>query len=193
MGAPRDSYLTFSGAGEQEIQYTGRHIRVRAAPSGPVFLSLDGVPGEFERAAGEQLNVQDRPFQRIRVRSAVAQTVHLVLADTPQDDNRVAVALSVAATIEPGAVLDDGGDVVCAAASTTLLLAGNPDRLYALVKNPSANSITVRVGTSGVGAANGTPLEPGETLPLATTAAVYAHNPDPANPVTISASAVDKV
>lgn len=181
MGAPRDESLVFAGAGVREVNYLGRHIRVRAAPSGSVFIKLDNASEEFERAAGEQLNLApgDPPFQRIRIRSAVAQTVHLTFADVPQDDNRSNVALSVSAAIEPGDVIDNGGDVTVPGTSAADVMAGDPDTLAVTITSLESNdpSAPLRVGTTGVGASSGTPIYPGDSLTLVTTATVRVYNP----------------
>ncbi len=104
-------------------------------------------------------------------------------------DARAVVNATVNTTIAPGASLFDGGDVSCASGVATLLLALDATRSYANVTNPSTNTATVRVGTSTVAAATGTPLEPGCTLPLSTTAAIYAFQAS-GGAVTIAAAAV---
>jgi hypothetical protein len=181
MGAPRDESITFSGAGSQEVQYVGRHIRVRSTPTGPIFIKIDNSSTEFERNAGEQFNLGagDPPFQRVRIRSAVAQTVDLTFADVPQDDNRSNVALSVSADITPAPVIDNGGDVSVPATSAADVLAGDADTLAVTVTSLETNdpSAPLRVGTTGVGAASGHPLWPGDSHTMATNATVRVYNP----------------
>ena len=72
---------------------------------------------------------------------------------------------------------DSIADVSIAATSTDEVLAADSTRREAIITNLSGNVETLRVGDSGAGATNGTPLSPGSTLILATTAVIHAHNP----------------
>jgi hypothetical protein len=76
--------------------------------------------------------------------------------------------------------------------AVTELMAADPDRLYATIDVPSDAAGPVRVGTSGVGATSGRRIEPGTSVPIATTAALYAYHEN-GTPVVVSASAVKQV
>lgn len=175
MSGPRDFSLTFGGAGQQEIKASGRFLRVLATPVADVFLSIDGG-SELQRGAGQQVHVPDG-FRRFTVRSAVAQTVRVSSSETGQDDARSNVALSVSASVTPGADVGNGGDVAVPATSAAQVLAANLNRLAAIITNPTANTVAVRVGKAGVGAASGIPLDPGDSVTLATTSAISVYNP----------------
>lgn len=175
MGSPRDYYLTFGGAGSREIKARGRFLRVLDAPAASVFLAFDGST-ELERRAGQGINFGGW-FERFTVRSTVAQTVLVCVSDERQDDDQESVSVSVAATLAPGNTLGAGGDVNIAGASSALLAAGDATRLALVVANPATNTDPVRVGGAGVGAASGIELSPGDSITLATTAAVHGYNP----------------
>ncbi len=125
--------------------------------------------------------------------SATGQTVTVLAGFGHVFDGRASANVNVTATVAAGNTINDGGDVSCVHAARTQLLPQDLSRTYALLKNVSANTIIVRIGNVTVGAASGTPLEPGETLPYATTAAVYAWNPDAAVDVTINAASIQQV
>lgn len=130
-----------------------------------------------------------RYYDVIELESAVGGAFVVLAGFGSVSDTRSTVNATVNTTIAPGASLFDGGDVACPNAAATQLLAADATRSYAIITNPSTNTATVRIGTSGVAAATGTPLEPGVSLPVSTTAAIYARN-DSGGAVTISASAV---
>lgn len=187
MAKPRDFALTFGGAGIQEVRAEGRYLYVLATPSADCFFELDRS-GELERGAGQAIFDADG-FSIVRVRSTVAQTVKFSVSLDAQADARSNVALNVSATVAPGADFDNGGDVAVPATSSAQVLAADANRLSALIINPPTNTETVRVGISGVAAASGIPLAPGESVELALTAAIFVYNPGAA-PQTVSAAAV---
>ena len=192
MSGPRDYTLTFTGAGLQEIKARGKFLRVMAAPSAALFISLNGG-SELERLAGQSINVAEgEQFTVIRVRSTVAQTIRFNVSDVHQDDDQESVSVTVSATVDPGNTIDNGADVSCGATAATQVLAADLTRLVAQVTNLIGNTDAVRVGGVSVGAASGQPCEPGETIFLATTAAVYVYNPK-ASAQTVAASAVQEI
>lgn len=177
MGKPREYSLTFSGAGSQPVQATGRHLRITEAPSAAVFVALDDGT-EIKRAAGQGLNLSEGfGSGRITIRSTVAQTVRFVVADEEQPDNSANVSLSVTATVEPGNTIETSTDVSIAATSTAIVFAGDPDTRAVIVTSLETNTDVIRVGAAGaVGAARGHPLYPGDSVTLATDAEVRAYN-----------------
>lgn len=174
MGSPRDYYETFTGAGTREIRARGRHLRILEAPAAVVFVSLDGS-SELERRAGQGINFGTF-FDRITIRSAVAQTVQVCVSDERQDDDQESVSVTVSATLTPGNTLGAGGDVAIPGASAAVVIAADADRLAVTIVNPVTNTDPVRVGGLGVGAAAGIELYPSDSYTLATTDAVYVYN-----------------
>lgn len=73
-------------------------------------------------------------------------------------------------------ILEDVADVAIAATTKTLILAANSNRNEAVITALSANASVARIGSTNTGAARGTPLQPGGTLFLNSTAAVYAYS-----------------
>lgn len=179
MSAPRQYTLTFGGAGSQEIKAQGLSCVILSVSSADVYLTIDSG-SELKKGAGQGVNLGAgaTPFNRFTVRSTVAQTVLVEVADVPQPDNQEAVAVSVTANVAAGNDLDNGGDVSVPATSSAVLLAADAGyRLAALIRNPSSNTETIRIGKTGVGAASGYPLEPGDAVAIAYDGAIYAYNP----------------
>ncbi len=165
------------------------YFHVLLAPVTDLLVRFDdGAPVNLYEGVG--LRIYGSKFT---LESATGQTVVVLAGFGHVFDGRATANVNVSATVAAGNTFDNGGDVSCIHAARTQLLAQDALRTYALVKNASANTIIVRIGTVTVGATNGQPVEPGETLPLATTAALYAWNPDVAVDVTINATAVRQV
>jgi len=170
-----------------DVEYD--YFHVLTAPVTDLKVRFDdGAPINLYEGVG--LRVYGSSFT---LESDTGQTVTVLAGFGHVFDGRASANVNVTATVAAGNTINNGGDVVCVHGAATQLLAQDLTRTYALIKNRSTNTITVRIGSSAVGAANGLPLEPGETLPYATTAAVYAWNPDPAVDVTINASSVEQV
>lgn len=118
-----------------------------------------------------------RYYNTIELESATGGAFVVMVGFGSVADARSTANVTVNTTIAPGAIVDNGGDVSCPAAAATLLSALDAGRLSLTVTNPSTNTKTMRIGNAGVGAASGVILEPGESVTLSTTAAVYAYNP----------------
>lgn len=178
MGTPVDRSITFTGAGQQGVQLAGRFIRVLAADASGVTLTPH--PGSpLLRYAGQDIDAGPGGFQSFDVAVTVASTVQLCVSDTRQADNSTAVTATVSATVSPGGTLSNGGDTACANAAATQLAAGNANGLSVMVKSSATNTYglgTVRIGTTGVTAASGIELNPGESLTFDTTAPIFAYN-----------------
>jgi len=134
-----------------------------------------------------------RYYDEVELVSATGQTVEVMVGYGNVQDSRASANVNVTTNITPGNTVSDGGRVLCAVSSATLLLALDADRLVAYITNPSDNTLTMYIGTAAVDATRGTPLEPGTTLPFPTTAALYAYNADPAVAEYLYASAVKDV
>jgi len=177
----REHVITFGGPGVQEIQVQGRFIRVTETPVSEVFISVEAA-GEVKLGAGMQIP-KPTGSHRVRVRSGVAQTVRLIVSDEKTDDDRTNAAVTVSATIAGSTAVQSPAVVSVPAGSTAQLAGANADRVELRVSLGSAQSSHVWLGPSGVGDQEGGLLEQGVVDYLATTAAVFAHNP--------GASAVD--
>lgn len=191
--APRQRGMTsvvkLIGAGQTvSHDVEGDYIHIHTAPVDDLIVRFDdGEPVPMPQGMGFR-----RYYKKVSFTSGTGQTIRVLLGFGSVADARATANVSVTTNVAPGNTLDNGGDVSCPTGAATLLLSADPDQLYALVSNPSTNTGTIRVGTATVGAANGIPLEPGVTLPLATTAAIYARN-DTGSSITISAIRVREV
>lgn len=177
MGAPVDRTEVFAGAGSRSIQLAGRFIRVLAADaSGVTITPHPGVP--LLRYVGQDVDAGSN-FNWFDLSVTVASTVRVCVSDQRQADNATQVNATISATITPAGTVTQPGDVVCANAAATQLLAGNANGLTAMIRSSVNNTYglgTVRIGTTGVTAAQGIELNPGETLALAVTTPVFAYN-----------------
>jgi len=117
-----------------------------------------------------------RYYREVELESATGGAFVVLLGFGSVADARASVTANLTTNIAPGNTLPTGGDVSCAAGAATLLAALDATRLTITVSNPSGNSGTMRIGPAGVTATKGFLLEPGETVTIATTAAVYAWN-----------------
>lgn len=171
---PTDHVFTFAGAGSVRIPDSGKFVRVIEATD-DVYIKLDDVSTELKRGVKSQ--VSSEGFENVVIRSLVAQTVRICISDQPQDEGRDDVAVNTTASITPGNTFAGAADVALAAAAATLIIASDADRLGVLIKNPSSNAASVRIGgLASVGAAQGIELEPGESIPIATTDAIYGYS-----------------
>ena len=81
--------------------------------------------------------------------------------------------LSVSATVNASNTIQCPADVALTAATATVIAAVNTARKELMIKNPSSNTASIRIGSITVAANKGFELEPGESTILTTTAAVY--------------------
>jgi hypothetical protein len=183
VSKPNDHTIVFAGAGEREIQERGRYIRVIDAPVADIFLQLDGS-GEIQRGAGAQVSDGDG-FKRVRVRSAVAQTVRISISESPQEDNRQSVNVNATAQVEGATEVTSDPVVVIAAGAVAQLVAGDVDRLQVRVALPSSAAGPIWMGAAAVAASQGGLLEPGCVDYIDGEMALFARNP---NGVAVSVS-----
>jgi D-lyxose ketol-isomerase len=107
-------------------------------------------------------------------------------------DNRANLTATLTIGLSPANTFNDGGDVATASGAATVLLAADATRKTAVICNPSTNVATVRVGTSTVNAAKGIPLEPGESISLDCTCALYGFQAS-GGAVTVSAASIQLI
>lgn len=70
-------------------------------------------------------------------------------------------------------------DVACASAATTAVVTANASNTTVRVTNPDTSTLAIRVGThSGVGAANGSIIYPGQMWEAKTKCGVWVYNPN---------------
>ena len=175
MGTPRDFPITFPGAETRNLPAVGRFVRVLDAPAGPVFISFEGNE-ELERTEGQDIDY-GKEFKRIRVRSAVAQTVRLCISDQRQDDGATTVNANVNATVAAGSTIVTVPDVVIGAGASAVIWPGGAPNLTVTITNLSTNVATIRIAEAGApGPARGQPLEPGQSIGVSATAVIHGYN-----------------
>lgn len=173
----------------QRFDFAGDYIHCLTAPITDLKCRFDD---------GEQVPIYEgvgfrRYYKTVELQSATGQSVVMLVGFGSVFDGRATANVNVTATVAAGNTVNNGGDVNVTHSTRALLLAADTTRTYAVIANPSTNTVTVRIGSVTVNNVTGIPLEPGESLPLATTAAVYAYNPDGAVDVTISASSIEQI
>lgn len=164
--------MTLAAGVPQRIGLDGDYFHVLTAPVDDLQVRFDegkAVPA-YESVGWRTY------YSAVELSSATGQTVVVMLGFGSVHDGRASANVNVTANIAPGNTVDDGGDVSCPTGGPTLLANADTDRLYLKVANPSTNSNTFRIGSSSVDGTSGDLLEPGMSLPISVTAAVYAYN-----------------
>lgn len=173
---PRDFTLIFAGAATREIGLAARYVHVMRAPTASVFIKLDDGD-ELERVTGEGIFVGSG-FKNLKIRSAVAQTVRIMVADEPQVTGGGTGASGGAPTIvtitPASAIATPAANVIANGAA--LSIAANTARRRISICSLSTNTGSVFVQAAGAGAGLGIELQPGMTLELENTAAVDVRN-----------------
>lgn len=186
MAKPQDYEIVFAGAGQRDTEARGRYLRILECPTADIFIRLDGSK-EMKRGEGAQVADADpQGFKKVTIRSTVAQTVRFSVSEAPQEDNRQTVNVNATATVEGGTVVNAPALVEVTAGNTIQLAAGNPDRIELRLSIRSSEAGPVWLGPAGVGDEEGGLLEPGMIDYIATTAAIYAHNPHATDSVFVS-------
>lgn len=181
--------VTLAAGVPQRFGVEGDYIHVITAPVTDLSVRFD---------SGEKVPMYEgvgfrRYYREFELESATGQSVIVLAGFGSVFDGRATANVSVTATVAAGNTLSSGADVSCTANTRVLLLAADTLRTYATFTNVSSNTLTMRIGDVTVTGASGTPLEPGETLTIATTAAVYAWNASMTTAETLNASSVRQV
>lgn len=76
----------------------------------------------------------------------------------------------------PATVIDDLADITLNNGSETSLVAVDATRVEAIIVADPANTVAIRIGKTGqVGASRGAKLQPGQSITLNTSAAIYGY------------------
>ncbi len=182
---------TLAAGVPKPFDVAGDWFHVLRAPVDDLIVRFDdGEPVPVPQGVGMR-----RYYGRVELESATGQSVVVLVGFGSVVDGRASVTgLTLNTQIAPGNTFDAGGRVLCVRETNVQLLAADPDRLYALIKNPSSNTLTMYIGGAALeDVESGLPIEPGETVPIATTAALYAWNAAPALDEFLYATAVKDV
>lgn len=176
MAGPRDFAHTFAAADTVRFNVAGRYLHVVRAPAAAVFVSLDEA-SELERIAGEGIYISEG-FKLVTVRSAVAQTVRLMVADEPQvsggGTGTTATLPSSTQEVPSTTIATPAADAILTA--TALTIAANLARRRITLMALSTNTGSVFVQAVGAGNGRGIELVPGVGEVFRTTAALDVRN-----------------
>lgn len=140
-------------------------------------LQISVNDGEYITITQGQGIETQQPFRKLQIKSAAAQSVKWVTGFGRFRDNAQNVNVTTSATIDPANTYTPAADVTVLAGSSANLIGSNAGRRALTITNPTSNSNTFRLGVPlNVGANKGDILEPGDTITMATTAAIDAYN-----------------
>lgn len=187
--------LVFDGTGVDEKTLPGGTFFLILSTTAALSLKIYKGGSEIAAMSGSALQQgiswesfdehgAARVFDEIRVNSAAAQTIQIGVGLGRLANN--ALVGNVTATIVQPTTFNSIADIVLAAAVTTQVLAADTARRRATITNISGNASTIRVAGIGAAAANGTPLDPGASIEVGGTAAIYAYNPSAAQSVAVT-------
>lgn len=152
--------------GNKVAVYTGTGITLRLYPSGQTLVIDAGVVIEVDQ------------FDRVEiVNGSSIQDVVVYAGSGDYNDGRSNITATLSATITPATTLTANADVSIASGAQGLISAGAVAKREVLISNPVTNTCSFRLGdTVTIDATHGVQLEPGQSIVLNTSAAVYAHN-----------------
>jgi len=159
----------------QDLKIKGRHLRLVEA-TGDLYVALDQSPW-LKLKQGQGLTIDGQGVTDVRIKSPTAQNVLIVAGDGLFHDNNQSVSVNTTATVDPANTYTPHADVSVPAGGTAALVAANSNRRAVTITNPISNAGTFRIGIPlSVAANQGDILEPGDSITLATTAALSAFN-----------------
>lgn len=158
----------------QTVEINGDFWRVDTLSAGTAITITFDDQHSFVAKAGWQGR---RGFTRVTVVSTVVQTVELFLGSGDLSADTATVTIS-SATFTPDVLntVQNPADVSIAAAASDLVSGGAATKRETIIKNPSSNPDSLRLGGSTVAAAAGFELEPGESIVVDGNQAIYAYN-----------------
>lgn len=157
-----------------DLTITGSFLACTAANLGSFSIQLDHGPSAAWAQGLKYKAPASQGFSVLTVDNSAnssALTVTFLYGNGEVFDQRQLNNSSLTQTLQSDA------DVAVAAASTQQVLPVNNNRVYALVANPLANPLPIRVGDVNVGAARGLEVVPGDSVRLETVSAIYVYNP----------------
>ncbi len=171
----RSFQLNLQANVEQELGVVGNHFRILEATN-DLYVSIDDSP-YFKVKAGQGLTDNKDKFERLKVKSLVAQNALLIAGFGTFHDSNESISVTTSATVAPAATYNPLADVSVPAGASAALVSANLNRLSLIITNPTTNTATFRLGVPlDVSANKGAILEVGDSITLATTAAISAFN-----------------
>lgn len=177
MNRPEDFEIVLTAGQPSMIERRGRFFGIIVAPLAAINIELDGAPA-LRRGPGGSIMLPDF-FRRIRLTSAVTQTVRVLVADEPQDVSNVTTGGGGGVGSEvsevPSSTLASPA-AVNVANNNTATIAANTARRRITVYAYDTNAGPIFLQVPAAGAGRGLGLAPGLFVELKTTAAIGVRN-----------------
>ena len=167
-----------------DVRYDHNSLRILALTAGATLQVQFGQSGSKTSLVGagmgfEYTDGEGRPIALRSVRlfngGGAPLTVTVGAAIGKVADNRLTVSGTLTTIEVKAGTFDSLTDVALTNGSATQLDVSDASRRELIVTNVLANAVSMRVGDSGVSATNGIELQPGDSVALTTTAAVFAY------------------
>lgn len=170
----RDVKLTLDGVNPQQINALGDYFMVQSVGTAGATILLSFDDGPFvSRVEGDGNRVQ---YSKITVNASAATTLTLQVGFGYAVKASGTVNANVTAQVSPAAHNPGLAQVGVAPGTQELILAANANGLGAVFKLPSTAANGLWIGDNTAANGTGYYLEPGDSIPVYTTAAVYAFN-----------------
>lgn len=151
--------------GNKIAVYAGQGLTIRMSPSGQQITLDAGVV------------VQVQPFDRVEIiNGSTIQDVQVYTGSGDYFDGRSNISATISATLAPATTFAAEADAAIAGGASVNISAADTDKRQVFISNPETNTMTFRIGDSTVDATKGFILEPGGSMIIDTSAAIYAHN-----------------
>lgn len=161
--------LTISAGGFVEINQPGDFFRILESAAALIVETDGGIYAEMSKGQGMNL---DSPFESVRITNPSAGVLSVLVAiGTGEfiDDRQVG---SVVSEPKASAALTSFPDVAVTVAA--IVAAANAGRRAVLLAAAPGNTADVKIGDAAVAVARGITLQPGQSMILDTSAAVWA-------------------
>jgi len=172
----RDYTLNLDGVNEQHIDTDGDFFHIQSVSVGAanILLRFDDGP-QITRQQGEGNRVY---YSRVSITASAACALVVQLGYGYATDSRSSIAVGTITTpITPALHNPAVPDVACAPGVTTQILAGDANRLGAIIGVASTAANGVRIADGAAAAGAGVLVEPGQSLPLFSQDVIAAYNP----------------
>ncbi len=169
-----DYTLTLDGVNAQSINAPGDFVHVQSVSVGGTAVSIqpdDGKAIVRQEGQGNRLY-----YSRLTVSTPVACVVTLQAGYGYATDGRASVSATINAPVDPAVSNPAVAAVTVTAGNQVQLIGADGDTVGVLLGVDSTQPNGVWIGDNTAAADMGLFVEPGQTLPVPTSAALYAFN-----------------
>jgi len=166
-----DIYRKLSANEGESVAAAGTVIHCRNA-SNPFHIQIG--EHQFEMDVGDQIGMPEG-FDGFRIEETqgAVNTIELVVLKGKYVQGKLVGTVS----LDKLNAITTSADVALNNGAITTVKAANTNRREIMVTALAGNASNIRVGDASTGAARGLELQPGQTVTLTTTDAVYAYSP----------------